>query len=173
VALFRNTIDGNGGIGVEGFAAEIVTKPGQPPRNLVKDPYVRFASAILVRNEFDGNRGAAIATDGAAAISAKANRFVNQTKLFGGDLQPVQARLLAEHEAGVALQTTCARPVENYVCPLVVAGYLAGHGLYGQGASDAACAQLSSVSDLDDETNDPAAARPRAPDPSAGEAPQP
>jgi hypothetical protein len=173
VALFRNTIDGNGGIGVEGFAAEIVTKPGQPPRNLVKDPYVRFASAILVRNEFDGNRGAAIATDGAAAISAKANRFVNQTKLFGGDLQPVQARLLAEHEAGVALQTTCARPVENYVCPLVVAGYLAGHGLYGQGASDAACAQLSSVSDLDDETNDPAAASPRAPDPSAGEAPQP
>ncbi len=151
VGLFHNEINGNAGIGIEGYVAEIVALPGHPQRDLHRDPYVMFTNAILANNRFSANTGYAISMDGAASVSTRANRFIGQKKLFGGELSDMQGQLLTWQEDGVALQSSCAQPIENYVCPLAVNGYLSGNGLYAQeAAKPKACARAFRISDVDE-----------------------
>ncbi len=155
VGLFHNEINGNAGIGIEGYVAEIVALPGHPHRDLHRDPYVMFTNAILASNEFSANTGYAISMNGAASISTRANRFVGQHKLFGGELSGMQGQLLSWQEDGVALQSSCAQPIENYVCPFAVNGYLSGNGLYAQDAGKPkACAKAFRISDVDEAPED-------------------
>lgn len=155
VGLFHNEINGNAGIGIEGYVAEIVALPGHPHRDLHRDPYVMFTNAILASNEFSANTGYAISMNGAASISTRANRFVGQHKLFGGELSGMQGQLLSWQEDGVALQSSCAQPIENYVCPFAVNGYLSGNGLYTQEAGKPkACAKAFRISDVDEAPED-------------------
>jgi hypothetical protein len=151
VGLFHNEINSNAGIGVEGYVAEIVALPGHPQRDLHRDPYVMFTNAIVANNRFSANTGYAISMNGAASISTRANRFVGQKKLFGGELSGLQGPLLSWQEGGVALQSTCAQPIENYVCPFAVNGYLSGNGLYAPSAGEPkACAKAFRISDVDE-----------------------
>lgn len=151
VGLFHNEINSNAGIGVEGYVAEIVALPGHPQRDLHRDPYVMFTNAIVANNRFSANTGYAISMNGAASISTRANRFVGQKKLFGGELSGLQGPLLSWQEDGVALQSTCAQPIENYVCPFAVNGYLSGNGLYAPSAGEPkACAKAFRISDVDE-----------------------
>ncbi len=155
VGLFHNEINGNAGIGIEGYVAEIVALPGHPQRDLHRDPYVMFTNAILASNQFSSNTGYAISMNGAASISTRANRFVGQHKLFGGELSRMQGQLLSWQEDGVALQSSCAQPIENYVCPFAVNGYLSGNGLYAQAAEKPkACAKTFRISDVDEAPED-------------------
>lgn len=156
VGLFHNDVTGNAGIGIEGYVAEIVALPGHPQRDLHRDPYVMFTNAILASNRFSANTGYAISMNGAASISTRANRFVGQKKLFGGELSGLQGQLLTWQEQGVALQSSCAQPIDDYVCPLAVSGYLSGNGLYAQApaAKPQACAKAFRVSDVDDTPED-------------------
>ena len=114
-----------------------------------------FTNAVLASNEFSANTGYAISMNGAASISTRANRFVGQRKLFGGELSDMQGQLLSWQEDGVALQSSCAQPIENYVCPFAVNGYLSGNGLYAQDAGKPkACAKAFRISDVDEAPED-------------------
>ncbi|HWA20479.1 MAG TPA: right-handed parallel beta-helix repeat-containing protein [Devosia sp.] len=111
VNITANRIEANKSAGVQGFISDLSIADGSEGRNFEVDPYQPFTT-LTVRNNAIASNGAGIQTAGVSSAEIFDNRFKDQSKrLFGGDLDGLNAVLLQHSSAAPTLVSTNCRPV--------------------------------------------------------------
>jgi len=142
VMLSSNQIASNKSAAIQGFISDLSVADGSEGRNFDVDPYQPFTTVAIHGNWISSN-GAGIQTAGVSADELFDNHFRDQSKrLFGGDLDGLNAVLLQNSGKLPTLVTTNCRPVLTAPkqCLLGETGaVLAASGRYSNGATGNYC----------------------------------